>query len=62
MRQVSLTIDGKTIIAATHDDHYFHVADRILKLDDGRLVPFTDATAQSPSTTAPATEPPSADG
>jgi len=29
---------GKTIIAATHDDHYFHVADRIIKLDAGMLV------------------------
>ena len=26
---------GKTVIAATHDDHYFHVADRVLKMDNG---------------------------
>lgn len=31
---------GKTIIAVTHDDHYFHVADRILKMDEGRLVDY----------------------
>ena len=28
---------GKTVIAITHDDHYYGVADRVLKLDDGRL-------------------------
>ncbi len=28
---------GKTIITATHDDRYFHVADRVLKLDYGKL-------------------------
>lgn len=28
---------GTTIIAATHDDHYFDVADRIFKLDRGKL-------------------------
>lgn len=31
---------GKTIIAATHDDHYFHVADRVLKMEYGRFIPF----------------------
>jgi putative ATP-binding cassette transporter len=28
---------GKTVFAITHDDHYFHVADRILKLDYGKI-------------------------
>jgi multidrug/microcin transport system ATP-binding/permease protein len=28
---------GKTIIAITHDDHYFHTADRVLKLDQGQV-------------------------
>jgi putative ATP-binding cassette transporter len=28
---------GKTVIAVTHDDHYFHVADRILKMEEGRM-------------------------
>jgi putative ATP-binding cassette transporter len=28
---------GKTVIAVTHDDHYFHVADRVLKMDSGQL-------------------------
>jgi len=28
---------GKTIIAVTHDDHYFHTADRVLKVEYGQL-------------------------
>jgi putative pyoverdin transport system ATP-binding/permease protein len=28
---------GKLVVAITHDDHYFHLADRILKLDSGKL-------------------------
>ncbi len=28
---------GKTVLVITHDDHYFHVADRILKLHEGQL-------------------------
>ncbi|GAB1540483.1 cyclic peptide export ABC transporter [Scytonema sp. NUACC21] len=29
---------GKTVLAITHDDRYFHLADRILKLDYGKLI------------------------
>lgn len=29
---------GKTVVAITHDDTYFHVADRIIKLDFGKVV------------------------
>jgi len=29
---------GKTVIAVTHDDHYFHVADRLLKMEEGKMV------------------------
>lgn len=29
---------GKTIIAITHDDRYYHVGDRVVKLADGRIV------------------------
>ncbi|EDX87608.1 cyclic peptide transporter subfamily [Synechococcus sp. PCC 7335] len=28
---------GKTIIVISHDDHYFHIADRIIKLDYGQI-------------------------
>ena len=31
---------GKTIIAISHDDHYFHTADRIFKCDSGEMVLF----------------------
>jgi putative ATP-binding cassette transporter len=34
----SLKRRGKTIIAATHDDRYFHVADRVVKMEMGRVV------------------------
>jgi putative ATP-binding cassette transporter len=30
---------GKTIIAATHDDRYFSAADRVLKMEYGKFVP-----------------------
>lgn len=30
---------GKTVIAVTHDDKYFGVADRVLKMEYGRLAP-----------------------
>lgn len=33
-----LKSEGKTIIAVTHDDAYFHLADRILKFDYGTIV------------------------
>ena len=37
-----LKADGKTIIAITHDDAYFHQADRIIKLDYGRISKDTE--------------------
>ncbi|KAB8151557.1 cyclic peptide export ABC transporter [Kordia sp. TARA_039_SRF] len=33
-----LKSEGKTIIAVTHDDAYFHEADRIIKFDYGKVV------------------------
>lgn len=30
--------EGKTVIAVSHDDRYFHVADRVLKMDYGNFV------------------------
>ncbi|MCP4158271.1 MAG: cyclic peptide export ABC transporter, partial [bacterium] len=32
-----LKAQGKTIIAASHDDRYFHYADRVIKLDYGKI-------------------------
>jgi len=37
-----LKLKGKTIIAVTHDDKYFHVADRVLKMEYGQLVNLRD--------------------
>lgn len=33
-----LKAQGKTVIVITHDDRYFHLADRLIKLDYGRIV------------------------
>lgn len=33
---------GTTVIAVTHDDHYFHVADRIWKMEYGTLLDVSD--------------------
>ena len=35
----------KAVLVVTHDDRYFHLADRLLKLEDGRLVEVQPATA-----------------
>ncbi len=32
-----LSEQGVTVIAITHDDHYFHLADRLLKMEGGQL-------------------------
>jgi putative ATP-binding cassette transporter len=29
---------GKTVVVITHDDRYFHLGDRVLKLEDGQVV------------------------
>ncbi len=34
---------GKTVLVITHDDHYFHLADRVIKLDYGQIA--SDGTA-----------------
>jgi len=35
---VDLKARGKTVLVITHDDRYYHIADRIIKLDDGKVV------------------------
>lgn len=46
--------EGKTIIAVTHDDRYFHVADRRLHMEEGQLTELvsdhSDATRANDST------------
>ncbi len=36
---------GKIVIAITHDDHYFDVADKVLKLDRGKVELFMEKTS-----------------
>ena len=35
-----LRSQGKTLIVVSHDDKYFHVADRVLRMDYGKLIPY----------------------
>ena len=44
----SMKARGKTVVVVSHDDRYFHVADRIIKLDDGRVVEAPAPVASSP--------------
>jgi putative ATP-binding cassette transporter len=41
---------GKTTLVITHDDKYFDVADRILKLDSGQLITETSFTPEGART------------
>ena len=54
----ALKARGKTVIVISHDDKYYHVADRIIKLDYGKIVfderttapaPFAEAAVVSPA-------------
>jgi putative ATP-binding cassette transporter len=38
---------GKTIVAVTHDDKYFSVADRVLRMDFGQIVPHDASSARA---------------
>ena len=49
-----MVAEGKTILAVTHDDHYFHVADKVYMMEYGRLmdyVPPSTKRKRPPSTT-----------
>ncbi len=41
---------GKTVLAITHDDRYYHLADRLLLLEDGKLRCHGDPIVADPST------------
>lgn len=34
---------GKSVVVVTHDDRYFHMGDRVIKLDEGRIEPLSSA-------------------
>jgi putative ATP-binding cassette transporter len=40
---------GKGVIVVTHDDRYFHAGDRVLKLEEGKVVEIQQATAATGS-------------
>jgi putative ATP-binding cassette transporter len=40
---------GKAVVVITHDDRYFHHGDRVIKLDEGRIVSAIDATRAAAS-------------
>jgi putative ATP-binding cassette transporter len=42
---------GKLVLAITHDDRYFHLADRLLHLDEGKLVPVKTEQAEDDKVT-----------
>lgn len=46
-----LQADGKTLIVITHDDHYFEIADRIIRLEQG-LILRDEATRHVPEPVA----------
>lgn len=45
----SLKAKGKTVVVITHDDGYFHVADRCLRLEDGKITEIFVPGARSNS-------------
>jgi putative ATP-binding cassette transporter len=44
---------GKTVLVITHDDKYFDFADRIIKLDYGKIISQTDPEAAASSASPP---------
>lgn len=50
-----LKSEGKTVLVISHDDRYFHLGNRLLKLEQGRLAPVdsrADLTTTAPTTFA----------
>ena len=43
-----LAARGKAVLAITHDDRYFYLADRCIKLEYGRVVATTTREAKRP--------------
>jgi putative ATP-binding cassette transporter len=54
----ALRARGKGVIVVTHDDRYFHLGDRVLKLEEGKIVDSFQNTARGGSSrSAPALKP-----
>jgi putative ATP-binding cassette transporter len=43
----SLKSRGKTVIAITHDDRYYHIADRVIKLEYGQIIHDSKRTCET---------------
>lgn len=43
------------VLVISHDDRYFHLADRLLRLESGKLLAAELAEAGEPATPSPAT-------
>ena len=41
-----MVAEGKTIIAVTHDDHYFHVADKVYMMEYGRIMDYAPPSSK----------------
>lgn len=39
---------GKTVVVITHDDHYFHLADRCIRLENGQIVEDSSLKSEFP--------------
>jgi putative ATP-binding cassette transporter len=48
-----LKAKGKGVIVITHDDRYFHLADRVFKLEYGKQVSFSDSQSAAYSPPRP---------
>ena len=48
---------GKGVIVVTHDDRYFHVGDRVLKLDEGKIVEASPGHVHVPPRATPVLKP-----
>ena len=45
-----LKAQGKAVLVISHDDRYFHLGDRLLKLEEGRLLTSDKDRAASDAT------------
>ena len=45
-----LKAQGKAVLVISHDDRYFHLGDRLLKLEEGRLLTSDKGRAASDAT------------
>ncbi|CAB3708988.1 hypothetical protein [Achromobacter aegrifaciens] len=42
------------VLVISHDDRYFHLADRLIRMENGQIVAIETLVARDPATLAPA--------